>query len=70
MVRGRNCFSSLTQLAAHQKAWLRVGTAHLTGAVVREGLFYHFLEESLPVTTSLELWLRTMISSNFYFTRK
>lgn len=39
MVRGRNFFPILlTLLTAHQKAWLGVGAAHLTGAAMREGL--------------------------------
>lgn len=36
----RELFFYLALLAAHQKAWLGVGTAHWTGAVVRKDFLF------------------------------
>ena len=63
-MRGRNCFSSLTQLAAHQKAWLRVGTAHLTGTVVREWLSFLLFLGRIPACHYL---FRTLAENYDFF---
>ena len=63
MVRG-SCFSYLTLLAAHQKAWLGVGTAHWTGAVVREGLSFSLFLGRIPACHYL---FRTLAENSDFF---
>ena len=63
MVRG-SCFTYLTLWSVHQKAWLGVGTAHRTGAVVREGLSFLLFLGSIPAHHDL---FKTLVENSDFF---